>query len=102
MYTIIETLKFEQESKKIWDEDERLAFFTYISQNPKIGDVIQHGKGVRKVRWHYQGRGKRGGVRVLYFNVLQAGFILMIDIYCKSEKENISDKDLKKLMELTK
>ncbi|MDY4280582.1 MAG: type II toxin-antitoxin system RelE/ParE family toxin [[Pasteurella] mairii] len=100
MYTVIETPKFEQASKKIWNEKERSEFFAYLSQNPFVGDVVQQGKGVRKVRWSYQGQGKRGGVRVLYFNVLQSGFILMVDIYTKNEKENISDAELKKITEL--
>ncbi|RVU80902.1 DNA-binding protein, partial [Leucothrix sargassi] len=37
--------------------DDRLAFFTYLSQNPLKGDVIQHGKGLRKIRWATSGKG---------------------------------------------
>ncbi|KAE9534247.1 type II toxin-antitoxin system RelE/ParE family toxin [Ursidibacter arcticus] len=99
MYTIIETIRFEQESKKIWSEEERLAFFSHISQNPLLGDVIPQGKGLRKIRWQSSGRGKRGGARVIYFNVLHSGFILMLDIYTKNDKENLSNNELKQLTE---
>lgn len=98
MYTIVETQDFERKAKKLWTEEERLEFFTYISQNPLDGDVIQHGRGLRKIRWVLENnKGKSGGVRIIYLNVLADGVILMWDIYAKSEKENISRKELNKL-----
>ena len=51
MYTVVETESFKVEIAHLLDLDDRLAFFTYLSQNPLKGDVIQHGKGLRKIRW---------------------------------------------------
>ena len=41
--------------------------------------------------------GKRGGVRVIYYNMLENGLILAFAIYAKNEKENISQAELKNL-----
>ena len=90
MYTIIETPTFQKQSKKIWSDDERMDFISWISMNPLVGDVIPHADGARKVRWSVKGSGKRGGVRVIYFNKVEQGQIILIAAYKKSEQENIS------------
>lgn len=97
MYTIIEYQKFQRKAREIWTGDERLEFFSYIAQNPLVGDVIKHADGLRKVRWQANSKGKRGGVRVIYFNLLEDGVVIMMDIYTKNEKENLSNQDLKQL-----
>lgn len=100
MYTIIETTAFIAHTKKLWTTDERLEFFTYLSQNPTIGDVIKGGQGLRKIRWAKQGRGKRGGIRIIYFNVLDDGYIILLSAYAKNDKENISQTELYNLQEV--
>lgn len=60
---------------KYCSDDERIAFINWIAANPLSGDVIPHSGGCRKVRWSRNGIGKRGGVRVIYFNQLEAGKI---------------------------
>jgi len=57
--------------------------------------VIQNGKGLRKIRWANNGKGKSGGVRVIYYNMLDDGLIVCLAVYAKNEKENISAKELK-------
>ena len=51
--------------------------------------------GVRKLRWSRQGAGKRGGVRVVYFNRLADGELWLLLIYSKSVKDNVSAELLK-------
>lgn len=97
MYTIIETEDFKMKVKKIWTEEERSMFFVHVARNPLEGDVIPHSNGLRKIRWQASGKGKRGGARVIYFNLLDDGQILMLDIYTKNVKENISTKETKHL-----
>ena len=99
MYTIVETPEFQGKVNKIWNHEERLEFFTYLSTNPLSGEVIPNGGGLRKIRWQRQGKGKRGGVRVIYYNLLDDGFILALDIYTKANKENLSQHELKQLKE---
>jgi mRNA-degrading endonuclease RelE of RelBE toxin-antitoxin system len=97
MKTVIETPTFQKQVDKIWSEDERLAFITWIADNPLAGDVIPGAEGARKVRWTMKGRGKRGGVRVIYFNVSEEDVIYLITLYRKTEKENITANDIKQV-----
>lgn len=75
IYTYAETPTFVAEADKLWSEDERLGFFTWLAVNPEAGAVIRESGGCRKVRWFRAGTGKRGGVRVIYFTRLPSGEI---------------------------
>ena len=97
MYTISETPTFQAQGAKIWNDTERMAFISYIAENPEAGDIIQGADGARKVRWAAQGKGKRGGARVIYFNLLDDGVIVLIGVYVKSEQTNILPKAVKGL-----
>jgi hypothetical protein len=55
---------------------------------------------VRKARWGRHGKGKRGGVRVIYFYRSAAAVVYFLDIYAKSEKEDLTQADKKQLKEL--
>jgi hypothetical protein len=96
MRTVVETPTFQRQASEIWSEDERLDFITWISKNPLAGDVIPGAEGARKIRWSLESRGKRGGVRVIYFNLSAQGVVYLVAIYKKSERENISAHNLKK------
>lgn len=97
MYTIVETDEFKRQVAAIWQEQERLDFFAYLSENPLSGDVIPNGGGLRKIRAQIQGKGKQGGARVIYYNMLDNGLILVLAIYTKAEKENLTQNELKQL-----
>lgn len=97
MYTVAETDSFKVEIAELLNLDERLDFLTYLSQNPLKGDVVPVGKGLRKIRWALAGKGKSGGVRVIYYNMLEDGLIVCLAVYAKNEKENLSAKELKSL-----
>jgi len=56
---------------------------------PKPVTLYRPSGGIRKVRWSRAGSGKRGGVRVIYFNQLSNGEIWLLLIYSKSARENI-------------
>lgn len=96
MRTVIETPTFQKQADKIWTETERLDFVTWIAQNPLAGDVIANADGARKVRWAAAGKGKRGGVRVIYFNLSEQGVIYLITLYQKSAQENITANNINK------
>jgi hypothetical protein len=61
--------------------------------------VISHSGGCRKVRWVVEGRGKRGGVRVIYFNRLAEGKVWLMTMYAKNVREDIDVKILVKIRE---
>lgn len=64
--------------------------------------MILNSGGLRKVRWTYNGKGKRGGTRVIYFNFIEDGEVWLLDVYPKNEQENITSMEIKKLKADTK
>jgi hypothetical protein len=87
--TIVETPTFQRLWPDYWSEEERGEFATWLALTPDAGDVVPGSGGVRKVRWSRKGTGKRGGVRVVYFNRLANGEIWLLLIYSKSVQDNI-------------
>ncbi|QTD44194.1 DNA-binding protein [Ottowia testudinis] len=96
MFTVVETPAFQSQASGIWTEYERLHFIGWLADNPLAGDVIPGADGARKVRWAAQGKGKRGGARVIYFNVLQDGYIVLIAIYTKSTRASLPSQSILK------
>ena len=99
MLTLAETPTFKAEADKLWSEEERLEFFTWLVGDPEVGDVIPGSGGCRKVRWSRPGTGKRGGVRIIYFTRLSAGEIWLLLVYAKSERATIPGHILKAVRE---
>jgi len=64
---------------------------------PDAGDLIPGGGGLRKIRWSAQGRGKRGGVRVIYYWAVRQEQILMLLMYAKNERDDLTVEQLKVL-----
>lgn len=89
MYTVIETPTFQKQVAKVWNEAERHDFIAWIAANPEMGDVIPGADGARKVRWSVQGKGKRGGSRVIYFNLSADEIVLLVAVYAKADKSNM-------------
>ena len=89
VYNIIETPVFSADARGIWTEGERGEFCAWLAANPEAGDVIPGSGGCRKVRWVRAGVGKRGGVRVIYFNRLEIGVIHLLVIYAKAVRGSI-------------
>jgi mRNA-degrading endonuclease RelE of RelBE toxin-antitoxin system len=79
------------------DDDSYAALQIELSERPDAGKLIVHGSGMRKIRWAAKGRGKSGGVRVIYYWQTAEGSILMLDIYSKNEKENLTAKEVEAL-----
>ena len=70
------------------EEGERLVGF--VGANPESGDLIAETGGVRKLRWAIEGRGKRGGVRVVYYYCNDEIPIFLLTVYAKNQKANLS------------
>lgn len=96
MKTVIETPTFQKQAEKIWTEDERFAFIDWIADNPLAGDVIPGTDGARKVRWSLGCRGKRGGVRIIYYNRDARGVVILVMIYTKAERSNVKPNEIER------
>jgi hypothetical protein len=99
MLTIYESALFSKLWPDYWTEDERAEFVSWLAIHPDAGDVIPGSGGVRKIRWSRKGAGKRGGIRVIYFNQFTAGHIWLLTLYSKSAAENIPSHVLKAIKE---
>lgn len=102
MLTVIETPMFIRYADAVWSDGEREEFVDFIAANPEVGDVIPDFAPLRKVRWSARGKGKRGGVRVIYYTRPAAGKVNLLIVYPKSRVENLSQaflRELRKLLE---
>ncbi len=85
----IEASAFTKYVYKYLSEDEYLGLQSFLLQYPEAGKVVPKSGGVRKVRWAMTGKGKSGGVRVIYYFKKKDDEIWLLTIYSKSETENI-------------
>ncbi|MEW6509157.1 MAG: type II toxin-antitoxin system RelE/ParE family toxin [Bacteroidota bacterium] len=68
--------------------------------NPEKGKIIRGSGGLRKIRWSIPGKGKSGGVRIIYYWVKTKEIILILLIYSKDEQDDLSSEQLKTLKSL--
>jgi len=97
LITISETHSFQKESQKILGEHEVDKLKDFLSLNPQSGDIIPGLRGVRKIRWQVNQKGKSGGARIIYFFYNANMPVFLLDIYKKSEKGDLSSKEKKVL-----
>lgn len=93
--TIVETSHFQRESKKTLKEDSLDDLKNYLAANPESGDVIPGLRGIRKIRWGANQKGKSGGARIIYFFYNVNIPLFLLDIYAKSEKSDMTAQEKK-------
>jgi hypothetical protein len=67
MFSFVETKLFTRLVQQYLSDDEYSALQQALISDPEAGALIPGSGGVRKLRWALAGRGKRGGIRVIYF-----------------------------------
>jgi len=96
----IETPTFTRLISKLMDDDEYSKLQLALVRKPGGGNVIPGGGGIRKFRWAGSGRGKRGGLRVIYYWQTADRQIWLLLAYPKNDKENLSHDEVKQLKRL--
>ena len=96
----IETPTFSKAAKDlIGDEVMRHLQMTLLSY-PEMGAVIPGSGGLRKLRWVGSGKGKRGGLRIIYYWVTADHKIYLLYVYKKSKQEDLMSQQIKQLKAL--
>lgn len=85
---VVETGHYLRKAGRLLSKREQDDLAAHLAENPMVHDVIPGLGGLRKVRWSQAARrkGKRGGVRVIYFFALSAEVVFLLDIYSKGKR----------------
>jgi len=97
---IVETPIFTKRVLQALTDDEYRALQVAMVASPGAGSVITGGGGLRKLRWGGSGREKRGGTRVIYRWFPEREQILMLFVFLKQERDNLSALQLKQLRQV--
>ena len=99
MFEFIETPFFTKELSRYLSDDEYVELQQHLNEHPEAGSIVPGSGGVRKLRWGISGRGKRGGLRVIYYIRGMRDEIWMLTLYGKNVRENIPSHILKQIKE---
>lgn len=97
---IIETSVFTRLIRELMDDDNYREFQDTLIQKPDAGDLIPGSGGLRKIRWKVEGKGKRGGVRIIYYWMTADDQLWMLYGYAKASREDLTKVQLKALREI--
>lgn len=101
MQTIVELPEFQRRSMALLTDSEKQGIITYLSAHPQSGVIMQGAGGIRKLRWASGGKGKSGGVRVIYYYHSESIPLFLLTLFGKSEKANLSKAERNDLAKLT-
>ena len=101
MHTIVELPEFLRKASNLLQESERLSIIKYLAIHPHSGDLMQGTGGIRKLRWSAKGKGKSGGVRVVYYYHNKAVPLFLLTVFGKGEKANLSKSERNDLSKFT-
>lgn len=97
-FSFLERPQFTNKLLKLVDEDTYYELQNFLLENPDWGDVVPRlSYPIRKIRWRIKGRGKRGGVRVIYFLAKADDCIIFLDIWAKNDKVDLTIDEYKVL-----
>lgn len=95
-----EVPEYIRQVEKILIEAERQDVLNYLAVHPKAGDLIEGTGGIRKLRWGRGGRGKSGGVRVIYYYHSELMPLYLLALFAKNKQGNLSKAERNELAKL--
>lgn len=99
--SVVKTPEFLSATRKLMSDDERSLLVDCLAYNPAAGDLIPGTGGVRKLRWRLEGRGKRGGARVMYFHHDDGMPLFALTAFAKNDQVDLSRQDRNDFRKLT-
>ncbi len=94
---IVETRMFTRLVTELLDDDEYKELQEALVNRPDLGDLIKGSGGLRKVRWKRKATGKSGGIRVIYYWVVDDYHIRMLYVYPKGKQEDLTKRQIAQL-----
>ena len=91
---IKETSVFSKQVQRLLDRESYRLLQLRLVAEPDAGDLIRGTGGLRKIRWEATGRGKRGGVRVIYYWARRLDVILLLLIYSKTQQDDLTPEQM--------
>lgn len=101
MQTIVELPEFLRKSDKLLKDSERQSIISYLASHPASGDIMQGTGGIRKLRWSARGKGKSGGVRIIYYYHNETMPLFLLTVFSKGEKANLTKSERNELATFT-
>ena len=95
-----ETAVFTKLIKELMSDEHYCGLQNHLVERPDAGDLIKDTGGMRKLRWSLPGTGKSGGVRLIYYWRVSEDQILMLLVYPKSAKDNLSPAEKQRLRKI--
>jgi hypothetical protein len=96
----VETPIFTRQVIEVLTDEQYALLQGSLVAQPDSGDLIKGSGGMRKLRWALPGRGKSGGIRVIYFWRVTESQIVMLTMYAKNEQANLTAAQVKLLAKL--
>ena len=93
----VETTVFTRRVRELMDDDAYAELQHHLAAHPEAGALIRGSGGLRKIRWAAHGRGKRGGVRVIYYWWVTKDRVSLLYLYPKNEQDDLTPVELKLL-----
>ena len=100
MTQLFVTTTYERAIRKLLSEAKRKEMEAAVLANPRRAPVISGTGGIRKLRWTGSGRGKRGGIRTIYFYHAGPEAVYMLTAYAKADRDDLTPEDRKVLSRL--
>ena len=96
----IESSLFTEQLSTYLTDDSYTELQAFLCRQPDSGDLIRGSGGLRKLRWRASGRGKRGGLRMIYYWRVEPERIYCLTLYAKNEMADLSTSEKRALRNL--
>lgn len=98
LLAVVETELYIAQAAKLLDEAERAAIVDAVAGAPRMGVLIKGTKGLRKMRIALQGRGKRGGSRLIYWFHSEGYPAVLLMVYAKNTAVDLTNEQRRRLI----
>ena len=99
--TFIESPVYSEQIDDLLSAEDHRQLQLHLLEQPNRGDMIKGAGGLRKLRWAGSGRGKRGGIRIIYY-LWHNDTAFLLFAYPKNQQEDLTPSQAKLLHQLIK